>query len=405
MLGVSPVAKFADPRRLWARLRVARADLRTARVNSEALVDAAFDAGAAAERTARDVVSLRDELVALRADLSQATGIIEAGTQRAVNAFRAELLALRADISEATAAIEAKTAEAIAATRTEIAATRIELSGLRGEAMQAAAEATSNHERTLLGLRMVRDNDAAARSALWSLRSSEEYAAAFEQDEPLVTILITTYMNWPLLRDRSLPSIVAQTYENWEAIVVGDAAPDEARRVVEAFGDSRMRFVNLPYRGPYPENARDAWLVSGTTPWNTGLALANGLWIGSNSDDDALRPRYVESLLAQARVSQAEVPYGYIEMLKPDGPSDKLGVFPPTHGQWGMQASLLHAGLRFLPLQPSDWVFGVPNDSSLLERMLRIGVRFSMVEETVADYYPSQLWSDREDRLIRRDLF
>ena len=72
-----------------------------------------------------------------------------------------------------------------------------------------------------------------------------------------------------------------------------------------------------------------------------------------------------------------------------------LGSFPPEHAQWGTQCALLHEGLRFMPLHPTDWLFGVPNDSSLLERMLRIGVRFAMIEEPVVDYYPSQLWTDR----------
>jgi hypothetical protein len=70
-----------------------------------------------------------------------------------------------------------------------------------------------------------------------------------------------------------------------------------------------------------------------------------------------------------------------------------------------MQASLLHGGLRFLPLQPSDWVFGIPNDVSLLERMLRIGVRFSFLDEATVDYYPSRLWSEREQRPFRREAF
>jgi hypothetical protein len=302
--------------------------------------------------------------------------------------------------SEAAAAASAATAE----TTLALAVCQEQLSALRAELAEVALAADRHHERTLLALRMVRDNDAGARAALWALRSTPEYEAAFEEDEPLVTIVITTYSNWPLLRDRSLPSVLAQTYERWETIVVGDAAPDDARQVVESFGDKRVRFVNLPYRGPYPENPRDAWLVSGSTPWNTGLALANGRWIGSNSDDDALRPNYVESLLSHAREHRGEVPYGYIDQRAPDGPGEQLGVFPPVHGQWGMQASLLHSGLRFLPLQPNDWVFGVPNDSSLLERMLRIGVRFSMLEEPVVDYYPSQLWSGREQGRTRRDL-
>jgi hypothetical protein len=337
----------ARAREMWERLRAARADVRAARIYSEALVGMASDSTAVAAETARSVAALQAELGAVRSEL---------GT-------------------------------------------------LRSELAQVAETAAAHHERTLLGLRMVRDDDAAARAALWTLRATPEYEVAFEEDEPLVTILITTYMNWPLLRDRSLPSVLAQTYERFEAIVIGDAAPDDARRVVESFGDKRLRFVNLPYRGPYPENPADAWRVSGTTPWNTGFALAKGRWVGSNSDDDALRPRYVEALLAHARKTRSEVPYGYIDQRIPDEPGDQLGTFPPSYGHWGTQSSLLHAGLGFLPLQPSDWVFGVPNDISLLERMLRIGVRFSMIEEPVVEYYPSQLWSERENRLLRRETW
>jgi hypothetical protein len=257
-----------------------------------------------------------------------------------------------------------------------------------------ASQMTESHERVMHALRIVRDDDARSRAALWELRETTDYAQAFEEDEPLVTILVTTYRNWPLLRERCLPSILDQTYARFEAIVIGDAAPPEAEDVVRSFADDRLRFVNLPYNGPYPANPSDAWLVSGTTPWNTGLALAKGRWIGSNSDDDALRPTYVESLLKLARARRAEVPYGQILMHKPDG-DEVLGSFPPEHAQWGTQCALLHAGLRFMPMHPTDWLFGVPNDFSLLDRMLRIGVRFATLDEPVVDYYPSKLWTDR----------
>ncbi len=135
--------------------------------------------------------------------------------------------------------------------------------------------------------------------------------------------------------------------------------------------------------------------MSGTTPWNTGLALARGRWIGSNSDDDALRPNYVESLLKLAREQRAEVPYGQFHRREPKGEGRLFGKFPPESGHWGCQRALLHEGLRFMPMQPSDWLFGVPNDGALRERMLRIGVRFAMLEEPVVDYYPSKLWSGR----------
>jgi glycosyltransferase involved in cell wall biosynthesis len=278
------------------------------------------------------------------------------------------------------------------ACRAEVSSLRSELAGLRGALDELSARTVADQERVMHTLRIVRDDDTRAWRALWRLRSGDEYALAYDEDEPLVTVVITTYSNWHLLRERALPSVLAQTYERFECIVVGDAAPPQAAEVVESFGDSRLRFINLPYRGPYPARPEDAWHVSGTTPYNTALAVANGRWIGSVSDDDALRPRYVESLLALARETRAEVAYGQINQRDPDGTVTVLGVFPPELGHWGTQSSLIHSGLRYMGLQVSDWLFRIPNDWSLADRMLRIGVRFEMLAEPVVDYYPSKLW-------------
>jgi hypothetical protein len=365
--------RLAHPRAQLLRLREAIWDIRASRIQTSALLTIAGESAELARGTAH-------ELETLRAELAET---------------------IRASSAESSR----HAAEAALQISHTLEAYREELSSLRRELAEATAAASSNQERALLALRMVRDDDDRARAALWALRSTPAYEQAFEEPEPLVSILITTYMNWPLLRDRCLPSVIAQTYERWEAIVVGDAAPDEARRVVESFGDPRIRFVNLPYRGPYPEDPRDAWHTSGTAPWNMGLALAQGSWIGTADDDDALRPDAIDALLRHARQERAEVPYGYLDARIPDAPRQKIGVFPPVAGQWSMQAALLHAGLRFLPLQPSDWVFGIPNDVSLLERMLRVGVRFSFLDQATVDYYPSRMWSEREQRPHRREVF
>ena len=229
------------------------------------------------------------------------------------------------------------------------------------------------------------------------LRRSEEYEHAFTEDEPLVTVFVTTYNNWRLLRERALPSVLAQTYEHFECLVIGDAAPLEAEEAVESFNDPRLRFLNLPYRGPYPPDRRDAWPIYGTTTGNTALALSNGRWIGAVSDDDALSPAYVESLLALAKRDRAEVAYGQLRWRDPELPDRVDGTFPPTFGHWGFQCSLIHGGLRHFPLEPSDWLFGIPSDWAWAERMLRIGVRFAMVEQVMVDYFPSHRWTDRPE--------
>jgi hypothetical protein len=287
------------------------------------------------------------------------------------------------------------------ALREELAAVREQLTAVTARLDTLQHFTSGAHAATMEGLRYVRDDDVRARAHLWALRETPEYEAAYTDDEPLVTVIITTYRNHEMLKERSLPSVLAQTYERFEVLVVGDAAPPETEAVIRSFNDDRVSYVNLPYRGPYPERPDRAWYVSGTAPYNTGLALAKGAWIGSNSDDDALRPEYIETLLALGREQRAEVPYGQIDQQQPDGENVLLCTFPPSSGHWGTQCCLFHGALRFLPHQPTDWLFELPNDWGLCERMLRIGVRFAMTDTPVCDYYPSSLWTDR----LTRDHF
>ena len=112
-------------------------------------------------------------------------------------------------------------------------------------------------------LLVIRDREAEQRSRLRELRASAEYELAFTDSVPLVTVIIPTYDNYQLLATRSIPSVQAQTHQHFEIIVVGDAAPDEARRVVDDIDDPRITFRNLPYRGPYSEDPRARWHVAG----------------------------------------------------------------------------------------------------------------------------------------------
>jgi hypothetical protein len=283
----------------------------------------------------------------------------------------------------------------------QVAACREQIAALSAQVATLTEFVSGAHQAVMLGLRYVRDDDERARSALWALRESPAYTLAFDEEEPLVTIIVSTYRNARLLIERSLPSVLGQTYENLEVLVVGDDASPEVVDAMAGVDDQRVRFINLPTRGPYPDQPERAWRVIGTSPFNHALGVARGRWIGNNSDNDALRPTCVEALLRLAREQRSEAVYGQIEQHEPGGTITRLCSFPPTSHHWGTQCTLFHSGLRFMQLQLTDWLFEITNDWALAERMLRIGVRFAMTEETVFDYWPSSLWTDR----LSRDYF
>ena len=64
---------------------------------------------------------------------------------------------------------------------------------------------------------------------------------------PLVTIIIPTY-NRAAIIGKTLDSILAQTYKNWECIVVDDGSTDTTALVMKKYcdTDTRFRYVSRP---------------------------------------------------------------------------------------------------------------------------------------------------------------
>jgi hypothetical protein len=108
-----------------------------------------------------------------------------------------------------------------------------------------------------------------------------------------------------------------------------------------------------------------------------------------------MRPDHLALLLEAARRHRHEVVYGRFEMHYSGEESETVGEWPPRLSQINLQASIQHAELRFFENELIDALFEVPNDWAKVERMLRAGVRFGMIDDVLVDYYPSRWWNTR----------
>jgi glycosyltransferase involved in cell wall biosynthesis len=221
------------------------------------------------------------------------------------------------------------------------------------------------------------------------VRAAPDYEVAFQPD-PLVTVRIATYNRAEVLCERTLPSVLRQTYANWEAIVVGDACTDDTEERIRALGDERIRFINLPFRGPYPDDDRTRWRVIGVNPMNTGMRLARGQWIAPLDDDDEFDADHIEVLLAHAQATHAELANGQLRVLDTQTGAvahAELCSWPPEDGRFNFLASLMHTGLRAFEYDANSHLAGEVSDWNLARRLWQAGARFSFLDRAVGTYY------------------
>jgi glycosyltransferase involved in cell wall biosynthesis len=239
-------------------------------------------------------------------------------------------------------------------------------------------------------LRSIVGEEAENRRRLWRLREDPDYERAYREPQPPVSVAVATRGRATELIQRSLPSILGQSYAELEVIVVGDAAPPEVEQAVLSLGDPRLTYRNLTQRLVVDDDEAKHWLVGSTMARNEALRMAQGLWVLSFDDDDELEPTAIETLIAHARERRLEVAYGQTREVGSAGQTNTLGAFPPRPGDFTWAAAVYHQGLRFFERELVAAEFGIPGDWYLLDRMLRAGVRFGMVADTVVTYYTSR---------------
>ena len=113
--------------------------------------------------------------------------------------------------------------------------------------------------------------------------------------QPKISVCVPTYNGGKYLRE-CLDDILAQTFGDFEVLIVDDASTDDTLDIVQRYAanDKRIRVQR---------NSENIGLVAN---WNRCLDLAQGDWIKFVFQDDRVVPACLEILLER---SQADVPF------------------------------------------------------------------------------------------------
>jgi len=204
---------------------------------------------------------------------------------------------------------------------------------------------------------------------------------------PSVSVVVPTYNRAGLLR-RAIESVLAQTFTDYELIVVDDGSTDDTEEVLREFRDRRIRVL----RSEVNQGVSCAR--------NRGIAAARGEWVAFLDSDDEWLPQRLEVQMDQlARQSPDQAAVGYClcqvhECLtgKVSQPQDTLAegdVFddllrdrrPKTTSAFiARHGALLDVG-RF------DERIGIGEDIDLLLRLSQRGYRFSACNEVLVVWH------------------
>ena len=122
---------------------------------------------------------------------------------------------------------------------------------------------------------------------------------------PLISIIVPAY-NIAEYLPRCLDSILNQTYNNLEIIVISDGSTDGTNQVIENYAAQDSRIVPV-----FKENTG----VSDTR--NRGLDIAKGEYIGFVDGDDFIEPEMYERLLKNAIEYDADISHCGYQMVFP----------------------------------------------------------------------------------------
>lgn len=205
---------------------------------------------------------------------------------------------------------------------------------------------------------------------------------ASPRSNPQVSIVIPVY-NGDRYIAEAIDSVLAQTYQNFEIVVVDDGSTDQTAQVLQQYSD-RIWVVKQANQGV-------------AIARNRGIALAQGHWIAFLDADDSFLPN---KLAAQMAVAEANPHLGIVHSgwRRVSATGELLLTVEPWHQ---IPQLNLESWLRWKPVLPSamlfrrDWLekaggfdprFPPAEDTDLVLRLAAMGCEANWLRQVTVNY-------------------
>ena len=140
----------------------------------------------------------------------------------------------------------------------------------------------------------------------------------------LVSVVMPSYNTGKYIK-KSIESVLAQTYRDWELLIVDDGSTDDTDAIISSFDDPRIRYFKN-------ETNSGAAICR-----NLALREAKGRWIAFLDSDDIWLPEKLEKQIAFMKKNDYDFSYtGYYEINEESLPTGTHISGPSKIGKAGM---------------------------------------------------------------------
>ena len=119
----------------------------------------------------------------------------------------------------------------------------------------------------------------------------------YPEQKGLISIIVPIYNTGNNLRE-CLDSILAQTFTNWEAILVDDGSTDSTGKIIDEYTEKDSRFIAIHKQNQGTLLAR-----------KVGLENSKGEFIANIDHDDKYHPQFLEKMYAKITETNADFVY------------------------------------------------------------------------------------------------
>ncbi len=204
---------------------------------------------------------------------------------------------------------------------------------------------------------------------------------------PFFSVVIPTHNRASLLR-RAVDSVLCQTYDNFELIIVDDHSTDETMQVAKSYSDSRVKYIlNKGTKGAC--GAR-----------NTGIFTAKGKWTAFLDDDDVWHSDKLKFQFKKISVSKSSVGLICSDYMIYKGKGKKPQYIKNRPTGW-VENKILYGGLigclsstcvrteKLIKINGFDELFPASQDQDLWIRLSGI-VEFTFVPKVLVFMYQEE---------------